>query len=544
MLTKSKNSENDLLKKISNRAHLEEGREGVRRIIQEIYRSQKISTKELAYRSCLPLPVTAAVRRELEKEGLLKRNGGATLTERGTVWVKEQLGLKFLHRQICPTCQGKGIRISDYFTSTLEKLRELLSTRPKPIPWLDQTHGTAETALLRALFMLERGSVEGRGIIFLGDDDFTSIAVGLLKAARRLTVIDVDHRLIETINEISRKENLGISCFEHDLREPLPKQLTGKFDVVFTDPPYTIPGLALFLSRGVRSLSRYQGACVYLAYAHRSPKRTLKAQKTLIKMGFSVAEHIPRFNKYKGAEMFANTTSIMRLEATEEMHPLITGNFVDKFYTGEISETYRIYICLCGQQTKVGSTEKIRSIEELKKMGCPKCGKKKGFNLLKKVKLKELLAQRLRIRELRQDDYSTIIDFEKEIATESFPEAPILDENYHTQKLTKAMAKTPKCLKVAVLDDEVVGWLWLRTEKDRSTNEKFGYIKSIIVKHQYRHQGIGRKLLEAAEGYFALLGIKRMDLIVSENNYDADIFFEDAGFMKEHSTLRKRLAVG
>lgn len=544
MLTNNKDSEFDLLEKISSRVFLEEEREGVRRIIQEVFRSQKISTKELAYRSSIPLPVVAAIRRELEKEGLVKRDGGATLTDRGELWVKEQLGLKFLHRQICPTCQGRGIRISDYFASKLEKLRELLNERPKPIPWLDQTHGTAETALLRALFMLERGSIEGREILFLGDDDFTSIAVGLLKVARRLTVVDVDRRLTEVISEISRNENLGINCFKHDLKKPLPKQLLGKYDVVFTDPPYTIPGLVLFLSRGVRALRRYQGASFYLAYVHRSPKRILKAQKILNKMGLSIAEHIPRFNKYKGAEMFANTTSIMRLEATEELHPLITGNFKDKFYTGEISETYRIYLCSCGHQTKVGSTEKIRSIEELKKNGCPKCGQKKGFNLLKKVKLKEMLTQRLKIRELKQDDYPTIVDFEKEIATKSFPEAPILDESYHEQKLVKAMAKTPKCLKVAVLDDEVVGWLWLRTEKDRSTNEKFGYIKSIIVKHQYRHQGIGRKLLEVAEGYFTLLGIRRVDLIASETNYDAGLFFEDAGFTKEHSTMRKRLTAG
>ena len=531
------------LESVSERVKLKEGREGVRRIFQEVYRSRKIGTKKLAYLTKLPIPVTAAVRRELEKEGMLARKGGAVLTEKGEAFVKEQLGLAYTQRQTCPACQGKGVEIKDLFKPMLEKLREYMARRPRAVTWLDQTHGTAETALLRALFMLDRGSVEGRRIIFLGDDDFTSIAVGLLKAAKEITVVDIDPRLTRTIDEISKQDCLGIDCVEHDLKEMLPKHLVSRFDVVFTDPPYTLPGLALFVSRGLSALRRRKGASVYLAYAHQAPKEMLKVQKTLIKMGLYIVEYIPRFNNYEGAEMFANTTSIMRLETTGEVRPLITGSFVDKFYTGEINETWRIYRCSCGRQIKVGSAEKIRTVEELKRIGCPKCSKKRGFKLLKKRKLKDRSPQRLRLRGFKKDDYASILEFEMEIAVKSFPEAPILSEDYHKQKLERTVMKAPDSLKVAVLNDEVVGWLWLRTERDRSTNERFGYIKSIIVKPQYRHQGLGRRLLEAAEEYFLNLGIDRVDLIVSETNYGATLFFEDAGFQRKHSTMRKRINV-
>lgn len=534
----------DFLRIISERAKLKEGREGVRKIFQEIYRSRKVGTKELAHLTKLPIPVTAAVRRELEKEGMLAREGGAVLTEKGETFAKKQLGLTYTQRQTCSTCQGKGVGITDLFKPMLKELREYLNKRPRAVTWLDQTHGTAETALLRALFMLDRGSVEGRKIVFLGDDDFTSIAVGLLKAAKEITVVDVDPRLIRTIDEISKQENLGINCVEHDLREILPRHLVSRYDIVFTDPPYTTSGLALFVSRGLSALRRRNGASVYLAYAHQPPKEMLKVQKTLNKMGLYIVEHIPSFNRYEGAEMFANTTSIMRLETTEEMRPLITGSFVDKLYTGEINETCRIYRCSCGLQIKVGSAEKIRTVEELKRIGCPKCSKKRGFKLFKKRKLKDRLLQGFRLREFRKDDYASILEFEMEIAVKSFPEAPILSEDYHKQKLERTVMKAPDSLKVAVLNDEVVGWLWLRTERDRSTNERFGYIKSIIVKPQYRHQGLGMRLLEAAEKYFLDLGIDRVDLIVSETNFGAALFFEDAGFQRKHSTMRKRINVG
>jgi len=541
MQPESYQDKSKLLKIISKRAELEEGEEAVRKILREAFRSKKISTKELAYLTNLPVPVTAAVRRELENEGLLTRNGGAFLTEKGEKFVKDQLGLIYPQRFICPTCHGRSIQIPDEFTPVLERLRKHLSTRPKPLPWLDQTHGTPETALLRALFMLEKGDVEGRKIIFLGDDDFTSIAVGLLKAAKEIKVVDVDIRLLDAIQLISEKENIQVDCVECDLRKSFPQNLQHKYDVVFTDPPYTIAGLILFISRGIMALQRRKGASIFLAFAHQNPKKMLVIQKALSAMGLAIVEQVPRFNIYEGAEMFANTTSLAYLETTEKTKPLVTGAFSNKLYTGEITQTIRTYRCRCGEQVKVGATETFRTVEKLKTRGCPKCKKTKGFKLIKKQKLKEVLVERLTLRNFKWTDFPAILEFEREIARESFPEAPILDEEYHRQKLEKAVKREPNMLKVALLDNDIVGWLWLRTEKDRNTNEKFGYIKTIIVKPEHRHQGFGRKLMEAAKYYFLSKEIHRIDLIVSATNHDAASFFEEVGFEREHSTMRKRL---
>ena len=105
----------NLLKVISEKAKLEEGEEAVRKILREVFRNQKITTKELAYLTQLPVPVTAAARRELEHEGLLTRDGGAFLTEKGEIFVKKQLGLAYPQRLICPTCQGRSIQIPNNF---------------------------------------------------------------------------------------------------------------------------------------------------------------------------------------------------------------------------------------------------------------------------------------------------------------------------------------------------------------------------------------------------------------------------------------------
>jgi ribosomal protein S18 acetylase RimI-like enzyme len=392
--------------------------------------------------------------------------------------------------------------------------------------------------------MLEEGDVEGRRILFLGDDDCTSIAVAMLRAAVELTVVDVDSRLLNTLQTISDEANLSIGCIEHDVRKPLPSKLLRKYDVVFTDPPYTLPGAALFVSRGVTALQPRKGASIYLAFAHQPPGKMLMLQKALNAMGLAVAEQIPRFNRYEGAEMFANTTFLMHLETTGKTQPLLADAFGGKLYTGEITPTVRTYQCSCGSQVEVGTSASIRTVEALKSQGCPHCGSVKGFKLVKKRKLRDVLAGKLEVRSFEWADFPVILEFEREIARKSFPEAPVLDSAYHRGKLENAVKREPGGLKVAVLDHEIVGWLWLKTEKDRTTRERFGYIKSVIVTPKYRHQGLGRNLIKAAKRYFASKGIDRIDLIVSASNYQAAFFFEEMGFQRKHATMRHRLQNG
>mgnify|MGYP000100093039 FL=1 len=186
------------LKTISKRARLSEGEEAARRILREIYRYGRIGTKDLAYATRLPVPVVAAVRRELEKMGLVSRKAGAVLTSKGEEYVKNILGLSMKGSLLCEACSGKTITIKEEFRSIVEKLEKYANLRPRPHTWLDQAFGTPETAVLRALFMLEEGDVEGRKIIFLGDDDLTSIATGLLGASRKITAVSYTHLTLPT----------------------------------------------------------------------------------------------------------------------------------------------------------------------------------------------------------------------------------------------------------------------------------------------------------------------------------------------------------
>ena len=375
---------NTILELIVQRTGIPEGEEAIRRILREIYRHGRIGTKDLAYATRLPVPVVAAVRRELEKAGLITRKAGAILTREGEEYVRNILGLSVRESLICPYCSGKTILIEDKYQSILKKLEEYSKLRPHPYTWLDQAFCTPETAVLRALFMLEEGDVEGRRIIFLGDDDLTSVATGLLKVSKEITVIDIDDRILKLIDDISESEGIGIECIHHDLRQPLPDRLKNKYDVVFTDPPYTITGLKLFLSRGIEALRRRKCASIYLAFAHKPPEEMLDLQAAINEMNLLFREIIPRFNRYEGAEMFANTTMLVKIETTEGTHPSIVGPYEEKIYTGEVSPKIRTYKCKCGYTIDVGSGREFQTIEDLKVKGCPRCGRKKGFRIIRK----------------------------------------------------------------------------------------------------------------------------------------------------------------
>ena len=102
----------------------------------------------------------------------------------------------------------------------------------------------------------------------MGDDDFVSLAIGfLLKelypgpsiCPTHIHVLEMDGRYIECLERLAGRFALPISCERVDLRMPLPPHLCGRFDCLFTDPPYTQEGASLFLSRAISVLKEESG---------------------------------------------------------------------------------------------------------------------------------------------------------------------------------------------------------------------------------------------------------------------------------------------
>lgn len=371
------------IEEVNKNVSIEEGKKTIENILITIYFKEGISTKELSRNSLLPIPVVTAIKKEFIKKGLIIQDQGTRLTANGRHFIEELLGFKKINRDLYMKLLMEPWKEHREVIEIKEELQEIFNNRPQVDVTIDQSKSTIDTSLKRAILSLKNHNLVGKRILCLGDDDLVSVALGfLLKKlfnntihhTTKITVMDIDKRIIDYISNISIKESLPIKCEYVDLKSTLANGFKNKFDCFFTDPPYTIEGMNLFLSRGVEALKNDSGLTIYFSYAHKSPDFQLTMQKYFLSMGLTITEIIDRFNTYEGASIIGNIGQMIVLKTTNMTEALIQDSYKGVLYTGELKETVRSYRCKqCGEIIKVGRSERLNNIEVLKSKGCYKC---------------------------------------------------------------------------------------------------------------------------------------------------------------------------
>lgn len=371
-----------LLARVAGDTHLLEGPAGISRLLFTVRQLEKPTSKELARSLSLPLPVVAAVRRELEKAGILVREGGMKFSPEG-LRLLEALGLGARPEPSeCAACGGSGIALPQAWKDLAEELRPAFNRRPVVDRALDQSHGTVETALRRAAYLLSQGLLLGKRLLFLGDDDFTSLAAAALLARVApgqaqlggIRVLEIDGRYLDVLAAEAEARGLPLACHRYDARQPLPEEFHRRHDVFLTDPPYTLEGLSLFLSRGLHGLDRSQHRDVLLSYPMRAPLQNWEAQYALLELGLSIHRILPGFNRYEGAALHANVSTLYHLHVTPGASPLHQGKWSHPIYTGEGKAATRYRCKGCGRELHVGRGGQFSAMAELRRAGCPQCG--------------------------------------------------------------------------------------------------------------------------------------------------------------------------
>ncbi|OGM18875.1 hypothetical protein A2686_05055 [Candidatus Woesebacteria bacterium RIFCSPHIGHO2_01_FULL_38_10] len=227
---------------------------------------------------------------------------------------------------------------NEHYRKSVELFNKYASQRPTPERKYDQFTATIETTARRASLLNFFEDVRGKEMLFLGDGDFTSVAVANLYTALEVAVLDIDGRILDEIGSISKIEKLGISSDNYDARKPLPAPYFGKFDVVFSDPPYTTDGIKLFVSRAIQALDpSNQTARIYVCYGNsdRAKEKFLPVNEIFSNSGLMVRWLFDKFNRYQGAESIGSASSLFILEVTSKTKPLITGKYDKPIYTND-----------------------------------------------------------------------------------------------------------------------------------------------------------------------------------------------------------------
>jgi len=365
---------------VASAVGLAEGRSGVRDVMRAIARSEPVATREVSRLAELPIPLVTAVCNELRKRGVVDRGRPVRLTEAGRAALNPAGAGSALSGR-CPHCAGHGVVIPGAVAALAAELEQRSAGIPGAKLDLDQTHCTVDTKIRRVLHMHEAGAVDGKSIILLGDDDLTSVALAAFCAlpgrparVRRLTVLDTDADLLAFIGGQLAGAGFEVDLCQHDLRDPLPPRLCGQFDVAFTDPPYTVAGAELFLSRAVAALSTDPGQHVFFSFGARRPEETLLTQELIAQLGLAVRALLPGFNEYLGAGVLGGTSNLFHLRAVAGAAPLISGRYDGPLYTADGRVITRRYRCGgCAAVHLVGPGTRWPQIGALKAAGCPDC---------------------------------------------------------------------------------------------------------------------------------------------------------------------------
>ncbi len=369
-----------IVAEVARAVGLAEGEAGVRDILAATASAEPAAVREISQLAELPVPLVAAICNELRQRGVVDRTRPVRLTAAGREAVTA--GQPDLDAT-CPACAGRGVVIPEAVAPLLAELEQAAAGGPEAKLELDQTHCTVETKLRRVLRMHAAHALAGQRILLLGDDDLVSPAIvafaawtGHAEVIRRLAVVDTDPDVLGWIGKQAARHGVRVDLVEHDLRQPLPADLAGGFDVVATDPPYTVAGAELFLSRAVDALVPEPGRHVFFSFGARRPEQTLEVQAGITQLGLAVRSLTPNFNSYVGAGVLGGTSHLYHLRSTAAIRPLITGAYDGALYTADSrAAVLRPYRCAtCAAVHEVGPTGRWPRIAALQAEGCPECG--------------------------------------------------------------------------------------------------------------------------------------------------------------------------
>lgn len=183
----------------------------------------------------------------LAKIGLVAQVDGAgggrfAITDPGNSFpVTPSLGL---HLVDCNSVQTRdGFR---------EILVDLLADKKSAYNQSVETH---ETLIRRLKMMQAFGDLNHSSLLLLGDDALFSVFLAVHGYDRSIVVADIDADLLMVIERLAKRHGFkNIEVVQHDMLQPMPERLRGKFECFAVNGFKDVGGLMMFVCRALESL--------------------------------------------------------------------------------------------------------------------------------------------------------------------------------------------------------------------------------------------------------------------------------------------------
>ena len=142
----------------------------------------------------------------------------------------------------------------------------------------------------------------------------------------------------------------------------------------------------------------------------------------------------------------------------------------------------------------------------------------------------------MNIRIATEKDLKTLLEFEQMLIAHERPHDPTLKQNeqIHYYDLPALMDSDNSEVFVAEIDQEIVatGYGVIENNKSKYIEAKRGYIGFIVVKDEFRRQGIADKILKHLLKWFEDREVYEAMLRVYDTNESAVKLYEKLGFQK------------
>ena len=324
-----------------------------------------------------------------------------------------------------------------------------------------------------------------------------------------------------------------------------------------TDPPYTVAGAELFLSRAVSALAAGPGSHVFFSFGARRPEETLRVQRLIADLGLTVRSLVPGFNSYTGAGVLAGVSHLYHLRTTAQARPAIDRGLHRPAVHGRHAGRRHPALPLRrlrGRASRSAQAPAGARSPRLKADGCPDC----GGTVLRPMALRRATAGRLgddraapgprpasRSGWPTEDDLDVIAGFEIDIARASFGDEAIEDPALHRKRVAGALGKPGEVTLVAVATGAPavpVGWAWLSGRTNSLTGARYGNFRSLATADVPGRGQVGELLMQAVLQASDRAGFVHLTGKVHASNLGMRALYRKFGFEAAHLTMERRRA--
>ncbi len=365
------------------------GKEAYRSLFREIYRNGSISLRLLSFNIHIPVSeLTKSINYLVEKKIISRVKEGLLFTEDSMPFIEKELQVYGFGVDECELCDGSPNYISPRWDLLKESIEDVIAPLESTI--------FPENILARAIFLYEKGAIEGKDVFIQSHHNILAYAISSLYLgifpetpeiiAHSMVINEREENIRKILREKLTFAKNQITIVSVDLNKDIASELVNSQDSIILDAPPHIKSLKAIITQALILLKEEEGKEIYLFTPKLPPHLMLEFQRYITDCGVIIDDIYENLNCYYLCDpAFEHNSEVCYILKTSNSTPNI-NTLKDRLKDSSIAawENPEIFIVWCENCTKpilIGQPHlDFPSFDDLIARGCPHCQAKGPFN--------------------------------------------------------------------------------------------------------------------------------------------------------------------